>query len=429
MRRFFYIGDSIEDTISYWHLAIFVALLPFDFFYSQLVMASFAAHTFIHLRRQNLRRLWAKPVGLVISVYLVGFVGMLYSHDKTAAWDLAGRQSAMLIWPVLLALTNLPLAQHIHRLLLFFAWVCVGTIVYLYMDALHIILYYHLPIKDMVSQAFMNHQFSLPIGLHATYMSLYAALSFIVLLYAFFKEQGTAKKIGYAIGLAILAAGLLQLSSRAVCIALLVIVCTVFPWVAFKGKQRWWFLAIALLVTLMVSLFINNTASFKIRYITTLRQDVMNTATRNDDMTEPRIERWKLAWQLIKQSPIIGHGSGSELRLLKEQYFEHKLYSSYINEFNAHSQYLSLLLKTGIIGLLVYLYVLGYSLWTAIRSRQIFFAAFLLLVIIVSVGENILDVNKGIFFYSFFLSLFLLSLQKDSTVVNTGSSEATESTS
>jgi O-antigen ligase len=86
------------------------------------------------------------------------------------------------------------------------------------------------------------------------------------------------------------------------------------------------------------------------------------------------------------------------------------LYSSYINEFNAHSQYLSFLIKTGIAGLLVYLYVLGYGAWVAIRRKQLFFAAFLLLVGIVSVGENILDVNKGIFFYGFFMSLFLLPM-------------------
>jgi O-antigen ligase len=412
MKRLFNIAGHIEHNISYWHLAIFLAMLPFDFFYSQLVLVSFAAHTLIHLRKERLRLLLAKPVGVVVAVYLLGFVGMLYSHDKAAAWDLAGRQSAILIWPVLLTLTNFPLAQYTERLLHFFAAVCVATILYLYVDAFRIIFYYHLPLKNIFSQAFMNHQFSLPIGIHATYISLYAALSFVVLLQGLFSVPSGKMKLLYAIGLAILAAGLLQLSSRAVCIALLVIVNTIFPWMALQGKKRWWFWGASLLLTLAAGLFINNTAAFKTRYFTELRQDVTDTRKVDYDVTEPRMERWKLAWQLVRQQPLMGHGSGSELRLLKDTYFEHQLYSSYINAFNAHSQYLSFLIKTGIAGLLVYLYVVGYGTWVAIRRKQLYFAAFLLLVIIVSVGENILDVNKGIFFYGFFMSLFLLPMAK-----------------
>lgn len=412
MKRLFTIATTVEDNISYWHLAIFLAMLPFDFFYSQLVLVSFAVHTLIHLRKQRLRLLLAKPVWVVMAVYLLGFVGMLYSQDKAAAWDLAGRQSAILIWPILLILTNFPLAQYTERLLRFFAVVCVATILYLYVDALRIITFYQMPLTNILSQAFMNHQFSLPIGIHATYISLYAALSFVVLLQGLFTAKGKIALLLYVMGLAILVAGLLQLSSRAVCIALLVIVNTVFPWLVLKGKKRWWFLTASLLLTLAAALFINNTAAFKTRYFTELKQDVSKRDKVDYDITEPRVERWKLAWQLVQQKPLLGHGSGSELRLLKDAYFEHKLYSSYLNEFNAHSQYLSFLIKTGFAGLLVYLYVLGYSAWIAVRRRQLFFATFLLLVVIVSVGENILDVNKGIFFYGFFMGLFLLPQAK-----------------
>lgn len=408
MKRLFNIAGTVEDNISYWHLAIFLAMLPFDFFYSQLVMVSFAAHTLIHLRRERLRLLFTRPVAMVMAVYVLGLLGMLYSHDRAAAWDLAGRQSAILIWPILLTLTNLPLVPYTLRLLRFFAWVVVGTILYLYIDAFRIIAFYHMPLKSILSQAFMNHQFSLPVGIHATYISLYAALGFVVLLQGLLLAKARASQVLNVIGLAILALGLLQLSSRAVCIALLVIVNTVFPRMMLQGKKRGWFLGISLMLTLAAGLFINNTAAFKTRYFTELKQDVSQQQKMDYDITEPRIERWKLAWQLVQQKPLIGHGSGSELRLLKAAYFEHKLYSSYLNEFNAHNQYLSFLIKTGFAGLLVYLYVLGYGAWVAIRQRHLFLAAFLCMLIIVSVGENILDVNKGIFFYGFFMSLFLL---------------------
>jgi O-antigen ligase len=407
MKSLFRHIDNTEHAISYWHLALFLALLPFDFFYSQLVVISFAAHTLIHLRKERLRLLLRQDVWVATAVFWVGLAGMLYSQDRATAWDLAGRQSVIVIWPILLTLTNLPLARYVHRLLHFFALACVCTILYLYADALYIIYYNHQPLRTLFTPDLMNHQFCLPIGIHATYLSLYAALSVVVLLRGYFTTSGWRNRLWYAIGTAILLAGLLQLSSRAVCIALLVIMNTVFPWLVLKGTQRVRFWVVSLLLTLAAGFFIARTTAFRTRYFTELKQDLVQSGTVDYDVAEPRIERWKLAWQLVGQAPLLGHGSGSELRLLKEQYFQHRLYSSYINEFNAHSQYLSFLLKTGIAGLLVYLYVLGYGCWVAWRRKDIFAATFLLLVIIVSVGENVLDVNKGIFFYAFFFVLAL----------------------
>ena len=110
--------------------------------------------------------------------------------------------------------------------------------------------------------------------------------------------------------------------------------------------------------------------------------------------------------ELIAQKPITGYGSGTETDLLKQKYFEHKLYNSYLHELNAHNEYLSLTLKTGLIGLMIYLFILFMAFKTAIEKKDIFFCSFLILAATISFSENILDVNKGIFFFSFFYSLF-----------------------
>jgi len=109
------------------------------------------------------------------------------------------------------------------------------------------------------------------------------------------------------------------------------------------------------------------------------------------------------------RSPVIGHGSGSEKRLLKDMYFKKRLYNSYLLELNAHNQYLSFLLKSGVLGLLIFFFTLGYGFWTAWNNRDIVFTAFMLLISVVSFSENMLDVNKGIFFYAFFFSVFLFT--------------------
>jgi len=123
--------------------------------------------------------------------------------------------------------------------------------------------------------------------------------------------------------------------------------------------------------------------------------------------------------ELIKQSPVIGYGSGSEKELLKEKFFEKKLFTSYLHEFNAHSEYLSFLIKTGIIGFALFIYVLYFGFAVALQRQDILFLSFMTLIAIVAISENFLDVNKGIFFYSFFFSLFLLggTVQKEDSTV------------
>ena len=406
-------NDTTANKISYYHLAAFLILLPFDFFYSQLVMISFAIHTIIHLKKYRLRLVFSKPVLVVASLYILGLLGFLYSPDIKEAGNEATKQLAILLFPILLILNGLDLERYKYGLLKIFGFTCVGTILYLYIDAIHTLHYFHLPLSSLFTLAFMNHNFALPIGLHATYMSMYAALSLVSFLYFIHIANTFSQRVLYSFGIIILGAGLLQLSSRAVFISLLIIVNFVLPFFLLKGKRRIFFIITAFVFSAVVLFGIYYIDSFKVRYISELKGD-LGKKSMNSEITEPRLLRWKAEMELISKRPVFGYGSGSEAGLLKEKFFEKQFFISYLQEFNSHSQYLSFLLKAGIVGLALYLYVLYFGLNQAWRKRDIIFMGFMLIIAIVSVSENILDVNKGIFFYSFFMPVFLLSYSKNS---------------
>jgi O-antigen ligase len=175
-----------------------------------------------------------------------------------------------------------------------------------------------------------------------------------------------------------------------------------------KGKKRLLFISIATLISAAGIFFITTVNSFKVRYIGELKNDLTQVSV-NNEILEPRVVRWELAMQLVKKAPLTGYGNGSEKGLLKQLYFDNKLFISYLNEFNAHNQYLSFLLKAGIAGLLIYLYILFFGFALAVKQKDFLFLGFMIIIAVVSVSENILDVNKGIFFYSFFMSLFVLA--------------------
>lgn len=400
--------ETMVNSISYWHLAAFLVLLPFDFFYSQLVLASYAIHTLIHLEKERLRLLFTKEVLILTGIYLLGLLAISYSNDRQEGFAITGRQTAMLLLPLLFVLNRLDPATCMTSLLRVFTVTCTGVILYLYIVAFTDINHSHKQVSAIFSSLYINQNFSAPIQLHATYLSMYVALSAASCIYFLLSAGAAWKRIAYGIITAVLLAGLVQLSSRAVVIAFLLILNIVFPVFVLKGKQRLVFFIAALLLSVASVFVVTKVHTFKVRYIGALKEDLTQVAV-NNELLEPRVVRWKLALQLVKHSPVTGYGNGSEKSLLRQQYYDNQLYISYLNSFNSHNEYISCLLRFGIPGLLLYLYTLYFGFSLAARSKNFFFLAFLVLVTVVSVSENILDVNKGIFFYSFFFSLFTFS--------------------
>ena len=404
MNRFCTISGNLEHRISFYHLVAFLASLPFDRFYNQLVLVSLLLHTLFHSNRRGLSRVLRWQNVILSSVIILNIVSLFYSQDKGQGWKDIQRQMAILLFPLIFSLSNFPFALYRKKLLYAFAFTCTMVIVYLYFDALRIIHYNSLHAGSLLSVFFINHNFSSPIGIHATYLSLGVALSIVFLALELLNDKRRKSRIVNGAAIVILAAGILQLASRSVLIAL--VVSSLFlPFFINDRKRRMQLLLASILLILVAAIGIISVDSFRKRYVMELKDD-LTQAPINSELLEPRIVRWNIAWDLIENRLLTGYGSGSEKRLLKEVYFRDRLYISYLHELNTHNQYLSLWLKTGVIGLLVFLFTLLYGIKKAVRNRDSLFFFFMLLISIVAFSENLLDVNKGIFFYAFFFSFF-----------------------
>jgi O-antigen ligase len=401
------IETSVENRITYFHCCLFLVMLPFDRFYSQLVLISLVLHTLIHLSGKKLQACFTRRNLVLSSVFLLTLAGTAWSDNKTEALKEIERQSAILLFPFLLSVTGLDINKYRKKLLLLFGATCLVTVLYLYVDAFRIILYYQLSVKSLVSPAFLNHNFSAPIHLHASYLSMYIALSIASFLYYFSSESDKRIRLLYIAAVVILLAGLISLASRSVVIAMVIICSFGFSFFIVKNTKKYQSLIISICVSMLTFFLIAKIETLHKRYITGFKTDLALTSME-DEIADPRILRWNAALSVIQQSWLAGHGSGTEKKLLKEVYFDNKLYNSYLHELNAHNQYLSMLIKTGIIGLAVFLLTLWAGFVSAWRNRDFIFFSFMTIITIVSFSENIVDVNKGIFFYSFFFSFFLL---------------------
>lgn len=385
---------------------LFMASLPFDRFYSHLILISFAIHTLIHLDKKKISSIFKWRTLVLQSVFFITLITTIYTVNHAEAFNEWGKQITIFLFPVLFCLASLDIKKYLSSLLLIFALVCTGTIVYLYADALIAIRHYQLPLSSLFSHAFTNHNFSEPIDMHATFFSMQIAIALVYLSTVLIKERSDYLRLFYLVCVGILSAGMIQLSSKSVFVALFLIINLAIPFFLLKGKRTKYILITgSASVLAIVGIFTVDT--FRTRYITDLQIDLTNTPTLTT--TDSRLDRWDAAAELMKKSPIIGHGAGSEIGLLKEIFFAKKYYSSYLHKLNTHNEYLSFLIKSGIIGMLIYIGTLLFGFKVALVKRDLFFFTFMVLIALVSLSENLLDVDKGIIFYAFFFSLFYFS--------------------
>jgi len=307
----------------------------------------------------------------------------------------------------LFCINPLDIKNYRPQLLLGFALICTLTIGYLYADALRLIRHYHLPLNTLFSRAFTNHNFSDPIGMHATFFSLQVGIALVYLLTVIIKEKKTLPRLFYAFCCLVLAAGLIQLSSKSILAVMFLAINFALPFFLFNGRKRLVFLTTSVVVSLVAISVLFRSDTFKERFYRSLTEDLSQKPT--DDVTDSRRARWGVVIQLIKQAPVTGHGEGSELPLLHESFYQHRLYNSFLDNLNSHNQYLSFMLKSGIGALLIYLLTLAYGFKVSYQNKDLLFFTFMLLIAVVSLSENVFDVDKGTMFYGFFYSFFMFS--------------------
>jgi len=468
MREILYIDDTPGNRISYYLLLVFLVMLPFDRVYSELALIGLFLHTLVEVwpgvgggsrrgggtggsggsRSGGIddgsggkgigEGSGGKGIGegsgsegigegsggegicegsgsegfppgrvfsfrwvgwLVCCLFFIVVVGALYAPSWKDAERHMEKQLALVLFPWIAWHSRLDWNKVKWPLLKAFALSCFFTVVYLYVCAI-----VAAPsLGALFTPVYLNHSFTAPIDAHATYFAMDVAIALVVVVCVGIEARLLWIKVLYGLMAALFLLALVQLASRAVCLAVLAIV-NVLPWLLLRGRLRIVAAGGYILVSLLLVLLVIHNQTLYTRYLVSLKQDMTGVTGRDED-PEPRMVRWGCAWELIRNSPWAGYGTGAEVPKLKERYYAHQLTISYTHELNAHNQVLSYLLNVGLPGGLLYLVVLAAGGVVAWRRRDVLSGSFLVIVVAVSFSENLLDTNKGIFFFSLFFCL------------------------
>lgn len=403
-------SDKLEQ-LRFILLHLFVFLLPFDKFYTTLILYLIILTTLIDFKIAKLKDI-PKTFWIFQTIVLLSISGYFYSLNTGEAGSLIERQLVLLIFPIILPLAIKITKEKVDQLIITLTISSVVTVCMLFSAAFYSLLQLHLPLSLIFSSNFFNHNFSAPIGIHAGYLSIYLSLSFIYLATII-----PAQKRIYAIiciGSALLLfIALFFLAARTIIIFIILIMIFVYPFIYVKNKIKYFIFVFFLLC---VSLFtIYNNQFLKNRFSTELLNDIKTDGISHYLTAEPRIDRWKIGFNLGMQSPIFGHGTGDERDLLKEKYKEKQFVISYYNNFNIHNQYLSIFIKHGLVGFIIFMLFLLYLFKLIYKSKNFLYFVFLVGICAFFLTENVLDSNKGIFYFAFFNILFGYAVINDKT--------------
>src|SRR6185369_7888657 len=201
-------------------------------------------------------------------IFIINLLGILYSADAADAFKDIQKQFAILLFPVLFSMSGLDIKKYKANLLKLFGFSCVLTIAYLFVYAIHTIVYNHFPLRFLFTISFLNQNFSAPLKMHATYLSMYVALSVIAFLFYFLNEKKKSNKLVYIITIIMLLAGLMQLASRAVFISTAFTIAVLYPILSLERLNRGKFFLTAILLLSIAMFSIYRIDSLKRRYLT-----------------------------------------------------------------------------------------------------------------------------------------------------------------
>lgn len=132
----------------------------------------------------------------------------------------------------------------------------------------------------------------------------------------------------------------------------------------------------------------------------------LNTGNPNDQSLSQRIEFTKAAFYIIKNH-FWGIGTGNFVIEFDNAYkqIHSKLDARF--RFNVHNQYLNYIVKFGIMGLLLILFLIVSSIQWKKQFNNILLLLLLVIVGMSNLGETTLETHIGLPFFVYFLSLFL----------------------
>ena len=349
---------------------------------------------------------------LFISLYIAGMLGMIYTDNTKAGMATLKTQSAILIFPLIFGTISFITPVFLNRILFhtLIATTLASVAGLLYGS------YNYFQTGDIEMLTGKNILF-----FHAfrpVLMGLFCLLS-IVIAFEKIRASQPKKKLLLSAIILLMTLMIFLLSIRLTIVCWLLVI-VYFCITAIKKTRHKMLLAAVAVVAVVASAFTIPTVKkqwsefFDSSSRATIVLDKDSSLEKSWGGKALRVAIWKCSADILKDHWLTGVGTGDVQDHLQQAYENRKFYfASRYNRYNAHNEYLQVTLANGLPGLLVLLACIFYPL---LQYRKMFtgniYLLLLIIFAIICISESILEVNKGIVWYSFFNSIFAFGYLK-----------------
>ena len=334
-----------------------------------------------------------------MALYVVYLFGMLYTQSVKHGWMDLEIKLSLILFP--LVLSSEPKMDFKKQKGFGFAFISGAVVHGIYCLVIATYLYFvqgkmqftYLPFSKFV---------------HPTYYSMYIDLAFVFMFHALTKKSSelTKKEKWYIYVCApfLLIILLLLESKMGTLVTLLLFGIFILKYLLSRYS------ALKTGVAVIVIMGIAIACVFKFSRFNALNgllntQKVDVTAVESN---QARVLVSRAATEIIKQSPIIGYGTGDTVALMN-QYKADGMIGVYHEKLNTHNQYLQIMVALGIPGILILLGNLLIPAFISIKEKRFVYAMFLLILILNFLTESMLEQQAGTMFYGLMNSLLMFN--------------------
>lgn len=341
---------------------------------------------------------------LLIAFVLLQAIGIFYSEDIRRAYKNFETAMPLIAFPLLVAVTrNLFTDEFISRICWSFLWGVFTACVLSILNAV----YTQLVEGQVISIRGLTH-LNLSALMHPAYLSLYIAFTVIFLSREIARSR-TKRWIKGAL-LLFFIVFMALLNARTSIIGFVFTSFVVIFFSLRKGKMVA-FTVIVLFILLLFSLPVTRERFIQAPLRALEMKGEVDAYDQKSWAFSFRIQIYDCVLSVIREKPLFGHGTGDENSSLFKCYQEKNYTWILARRFNAHNEYFQETIKHGIVGLATLLSVMILPLILSIKSRDILYMSFLLLVMVSALTESLLSVQKGVCFFGLFYSVLPLRLK------------------
>lgn len=255
--------------------------------------------------------------------------------------------------------------------------------------------------------------------MHVSYFSMYLLIGFGWLFMVAMEDTLFFPRLHYAI-MALYAVCLVLISAKIMLIAFVV---SSFLFAAYYARRRKKIAAAVALVILICTapvILYFLSPNLKVRvdfFLTELRRHDTDMNPQSMGSATIRMVIWKDALPQIKENLPWGVGAGDVQTLLQENFRKRNMAEAIEKRLNMHNEYLQLLGGVGILGMLLYVFLVALPARLCAPPRRFIGILFSFTVFTVSLTESILERQAGTIFICLLGLLLITAYEKERPAV------------